>query len=101
MKLCKQCKKCGKCKKPYSEMSNYAERCKEFEEIKQTNYDCIKAMSVDEMADVILNSNDEICFAKCKAETGNGYSCKFGDNLDISNCKNCMKEWLESDVEGE
>lgn len=74
---------------------------KTYEAVTNTNYDRIKAMSVDEMADVILNSNDEICFAKCKAETGNGYSCKFGDNLDISNCKNCMKEWLESDVEGE
>ncbi len=94
MKLCKQCKKCGKCKKPYSEMSNYAERCKEFEEIKQTNYDCIKAMSVDELADVIYDLPDKICLQNCR----NKFECPCGENLDISNCKNCMKQWLESEV---
>lgn len=33
-------------------MSNNAERC---EEIKQTNYDRIKAMSVEEMSDFLMN----------------------------------------------
>lgn len=63
-----------------------------------TNYDRIKAMSVEEMADVLYDVTDKICFQNCSASTGNKFQCPCGENLDISNCKNCMKKWLESEV---
>lgn len=63
-----------------------------------TNYDRIKAMSVEEMADLIYDVADKICFRNCSASTGNEFECPCGENLDISNCKNCMKQWLESEV---
>ena len=63
-----------------------------------TNYDNIKAMSVEELADVLYDTNDKICFENCSASTGNKFSCPLGDNLNISECKKCMKKWLESEV---
>ena len=91
MKLCKQCKKCGKCKKPYSELSTYAERCKQFEEIKQTNYDRIKAMSVEEMAEFICSIYDD-----------NGETYTADKNIEWDTIPDYdeykIKEWLESEV---
>lgn len=63
-----------------------------------TNYDNIKAMSVEELADVLYDANDKICFENCSASTGNKFSCPLGDNLNISDCKKCIKKWLESEV---
>lgn len=63
-----------------------------------TNYDRIKAMSVEELADVLYDVNDQICFENCSASTGNKFSCPLGDNLNISDCKKCIKKWLESEV---
>lgn len=47
-----------------------------------TNFEKIKAMSVEELANVIYKANDEICFANCMSATGNKFSCKFGENVD-------------------
>ena len=51
MKLCGQCKKYGKCGKPYTSMSNYAEKCKDFEDIetsdkKITDSEIVKALDI-------------------------------------------------------
>lgn len=51
--ICSQCKKCGECGKPYSANSNYAEKCKDFEKKKITNFERIKQMSVEELADML------------------------------------------------
>lgn len=68
---------------------------------KQTNYDRIRNMSVEEMAEFMYYASDEICFENCTKDTGNRYFCKFGENVDFSNCKRCMKQWLEREVQGE
>ena len=57
MKLCKDCKNQGSksvCRY-YGGVSNYAERCKHFEEIKKTNADKIRAMSDEELADFLVD----------------------------------------------
>lgn len=76
MKLCKDCKNRGKkhnCKL-YTSTSNYAERCKDFKQQKQTNFDYC-CQSVENMAQVID-------IAKC------GWT------------KEQVIKWLQSEVEG-
>lgn len=63
-----------------------------------TNFERIKAMSVEEMAEFMCSANDTICFDNCNRDTGNKYSCKFGDSCTPENCIKCMKEYLESEV---
>lgn len=58
-------------------------------------------MSIEELADVLYDANDKICFENCSASTGNKFSCPFGENVDVSECKKCMRKWLESEVEME
>lgn len=78
MKLCKDCVKCGNCGKLYSRMSNYAEECKDFQEKKITNFERIKAMSVDEMANFLMDFVTEaLTNPKCIV----------------------VKNWLESEVQ--
>ena len=62
------------------------------------NYDRIKAMTVDELAEFIYSANDKICFENCKRDTGDKYSCKFGEDLKPENCVRCIKKHLESEV---
>lgn len=84
MILCKECKKCGKCGKPYSENSNYAEQCKDFEKKKLTVFAKIKQMNIDEMVDFFIK--ERLC-----------------DAMDIctdrNECKGCFKEMLEREAE--
>ena len=57
MKLCKDCKNRGKkhnCEF-YDSTSNYAEKCKDFEPKKQTNFDRIHSMTVEELADFLMD----------------------------------------------
>ena len=57
MKLCKDCKNQGSksiCQY-YGSGSNYAERCKYFGEVKQTNADRIRSMSDEELAEWLHN----------------------------------------------
>ena len=67
---------------------------------KQTNYDRIKSMSLEQLAEFLYSASDEICFANCSRDTGNKFACKFGNDVSFENCKNCMKEYLESEVQG-
>lgn len=67
----------------------------------KTNYDRIRNMSVGELAEVLYKANDDICFNNCTQNTGNKYKCPFSDNVKPKNCINCMKKWLESEVDTE
>lgn len=94
MKLCIQCKKCGECGKPYCAGSNYAERCKDFDEKKITNIEKIRQMSVDELADML--TVEIVGLEPCKLyqalPTEKTYILK---SAAIEN----VKQWLESEVE--
>lgn len=61
-----------------------------------TNYDRTKAMSVEEMADYIYSHDDELNDKICKTMHT---ECPFGDDVEPNNCKDCIKQWLESEVE--
>lgn len=67
----------------------------------KNQYDRIRNMSVEEMADFMYSATDKICFENCTKDTGNKYSCKFGENVDFFNCIKCMKQYLESEVDTE
>ena len=60
-----------------------------------TNYDRIKAMNVEEMAETIKNAVED-CEKHC-AFTKNGKCNSFGD-VDV--CAKGIELWLESEVEG-
>lgn len=65
---------------------------------KERQIDKIRNMSIDELAEFMYSAPDKICFENCTKETRNKYSCKFGENVDSSNCIKCMKQYLESEV---
>lgn len=58
-----------------------------------TNYERIKGMSVEEMAELL--SNEDECERYC-AFTKNGKCNSFGD---INECKKGVELWLNSEVE--
>ena len=65
----------------------------------KTNFERIKAMSVDEMAEAIYRNDDldvVIPFCKCKGECDD----RLDNNSPIPKemCVNCVKSWLESEV---
>ena len=70
-----------------------------------TNFDRIKAMSVDEMAKLIeecdLGLESKICFEQCEKMTGDEYKCPYPEEERLSHCIDCVKQWLESEVQGE
>lgn len=70
-----------------------------------TNFDRIKAMSVDEMAKLIeecdLGLESKICFEQCEKMTGDEYKCPYPEEERLSHCVDCVKQWLESEVQGE
>ncbi len=93
MKLCSNCKKFALCSRYYSNNSSYAEICSGFEEKKVTNFDRIKAMSVEEMAELLeRNANCE----KYCVFTEDGV-CNASGNV----CLEGITRWLESEVQGE
>ena len=107
MKLCGHCKNRGKKRicDFYTVVSNYAEKCKDFEEKKQTNADRIRAMSDEELAELLTDENfqtnvsNEFCGHLCKNSSTEG--CLL--NLEKEPCpyteKDDMIEWLQSEVE--
>ena len=61
---------------------------------KYTNYERIRQKNVDDMVEIVYKDNnlmDEIC--------NKAGDCPFGDDVQPSDCRNCVKEWLlrESD----
>lgn len=89
MKICNNCKNRGKKRRCdlYTSMSTYAEKCKDFEEKKQTNADRIRSFSDEELAMNMM----------CPNENGLGeIECDKSDNC---NCYACILKWLQQEVE--
>ena len=83
MKLCGHCTNRGKNSRCnlYTEISNYAEKCKDFKPKKQTNADRIRSMSDEELAEWLTSITDD---AQSDAK---------------SKCDYQWSEWLQSEVE--
>lgn len=65
-----------------------------------TNFDRIKAMSVEEVAEAIYRNDDfdvVIPFCKCKGECDDIIDNNSGP-VPKEMCLNCVKEWLESEA---
>ena len=87
--ICKHC--------PMNEMVELIDMLSPSKKTKVTVYDKIKTMDIDALANVIYSANDQVCFNNCTKETGNKYACKFGAEVTVENCKDCIKSWLESE----
>ena len=68
------------------------------DEPKRTNYDRIKDMTIEEMAELFYSGIDKICFENCSKGTGNEFCCPIKDDVTPENCINCVKRWLEAEV---
>ena len=77
----------------------FAEGIEKSGDKKRTKYDLIRNMSMDELIDVLYYSMDKICFDNCTKNTGNKYNCLFCEEASPDNCKECIKQWLESECE--
>lgn len=78
--------------KYYTGMSNYAEKCKDFEEKKRTNANKIRSMSDEELAE-LLDSVDNGGIRALDVD----YPCD--ECTQKTECEDCFKEWLQSEVE--
>lgn len=93
MKLCGHCRNRGKNSRCnlYTEISNYAEKCKDFKPKKQTNADRIRSMSDEELAEflekIVSGNRDEI-----------GINCG-NSKCEEWKCTECIGKWLQSEVE--
>ena len=72
----------------YTVVSNYAEKCKDFEEKKQTNADRIRSMSDEELTDFIC-SIETYGDGSVKTIEGGSGLCSVAE----------VEEWLQSEVE--
>lgn len=54
----------------------------------KTNYDRIKELSVEELAEYIYTHDDDLDMI-CKSSYD---TCPFGDDVEPSNCKECVKK---------
>ncbi len=88
--------KCVICGREIPEGSQYCVICGKVGKGKQTNYDRIRNMSVEEMAKFIKNTIED-CEKYC-AFTKNGKCHSFGIE---DNCAKGIKLWLESEVDTE
>lgn len=64
--------------------------CGEYRPKPMTNYDCIRQMSVEELADMFVDIGE--CDKRCPAKVGD---CIFSD----SSCRSAWLDWLKSQVE--
>ena len=93
MKICNNCKNRGMKRRCdlYTSMSTYAEKCKDFEEKKQTNADRIRSFSDEEFAEflekILRGNRDEI-----------GINCG-NSKCEEWKCTECISKWLQSEVE--
>lgn len=116
---CKECGLCGnsptwrykmaKCKYPNEICANmtvyhgvaYCDSvpCSLKDELpKRTNYEKIKGMSVEELAEFLVKVNTAYAEPCMTGET----DCKWEDYpTHDKGCKNCFKEWLESECDAE
>lgn len=88
MKLCKDCKNRGKKRncKFYSDMSDYAELCKDFEYKKQTNADRIRTMTDEELAEFLKDVKEDYQWKNPDYPSEDDFGA--------------WVEWLQSEVEG-
>ena len=63
-----------------------------------TEFDRVKNMDIEQLAEFMYQANDNICFENCIRNTGDKFSCKHGENVDVANCLNCMKKYLMQKV---
>ena len=89
---------CVCCGKQIPEGSQYCVICGLKIPQKQRQIDRIRNMNVDELANLMYGACDNICFENCTRDTGSKTSCRFGEELKIENCINCVKQWLLSEV---
>ena len=97
MKLCGNCKNRGKKSRCdlYTEVSNYAEKCKDFEEKKPTNADRIRSMSDEELAKGNIYFVSALRAKEGFHYTGlDGHYYKKAEEVVEANMK-----WLQSEVE--
>lgn len=100
MKLCGHCRNRGKNSRCnlYTEISNYAEKCKDFKPKKQTNADRIRSMSDEELAEWLTNMCDFI-----NPEDEEPYKSIYNIDTEkeetIHDGYGSIMEWLQSEVE--
>ena len=85
MKMCNDCKNLRKkpqCKY-YGFGSNHAEKCKDYEESKQTNADHIRSMSDEELAEFLIDHHR--------------YPCKYCSGCHVE-CSDGLMQWLKSEA---
>lgn len=69
------------------------------EKVTQTNYERIKAMSVEELAAALLNMHDGGCYIDfCKGKPECNAMLDKDEIIPDSMCLACMVGWLESEV---
>lgn len=60
-----------------------------------TNFEKYKFRTLDQVAADIYRTDDLLADEICK----NNEPCPYGDDVEINQCKECIKRWLESEVE--
>ena len=91
MNLCGKCKhyQTSLCRRPFYGRNTLAPQgC--FEAKKMTNYEKIKNMSIDEMAKKLAEETKFCVFVGCP---------EADSKITTEDCRKCIKNWLESEVE--
>lgn len=61
-----------------------------------TNFERIKILTVDDVAEYLYKTNDLLMDEICINSYNN--DCPFGDTVQPSDCKNCVKVWLNREI---
>lgn len=94
--ICKNCIHSEVCK--HKTESVY--ECEHFKYTTIKNqYDQIRNLSIEELVKVLYSAADKVCFEVCKNGTGNKYCCPIGEKVKPEACEQCIKKWLEGEVE--
>lgn len=89
--------KCVDCDHRYCEFCNAGDKYqKKAKANVVTNFDRIKAMSVEEMAKYIYEYDDDLNDVICKTIYP---ECPWGDFVSPDNCLSCIKKYLESEAQ--
>ncbi len=60
-----------------------------------TNFERIKAMSADELAEILYDTADKVCFENCEKGTTDKFRCPMAENnIEPKHCIACMKKGL-------
>ena len=88
---CEDCKNKSFC---LPSLNSQANKCENMTRKGETNYDRIRNMSIDELAEYIYNRDDELSGEICR----HYMPCPYGEDCKPENCKDCIKKWLQSEV---